>query len=193
MSYVGIDINAEMIDWCRRNLQRPGTDVLFDHHDVWSLTSAPENSFQETLPIHQYGFDFTLVNAHSVFTHLYERQTEFYLAECARMVASAGLIRTTWFFFNEDWFPVLSPQQRTLFVNDTDPTQAVYYGWRYFTDLLRRLQLKIVHVVWTRRPGFQSEIFLAPGGDFVDIAEGLEPPETIVGFGSGKPPAFEGA
>jgi SAM-dependent methyltransferase len=189
--YVGIDINAEMIDWCRRNLRRPGVEAFFYHHDVWSVTYAPRNSRRETLPLQQYGSDFTLVNAHSVFTHLYERQTEFYLAECRRMITSTGLMRTTWFFFNEDWFPILSPQQHTIFVNDTDPTQAVYYGWRYFTDLLRRLQLKIVHVIWTRKPGFQNDVYLAAGKDFVDLAARLEPPETILGFGPGKPPPHE--
>ena len=190
--YVGIDINKEMIRWCGKNLRPHGIEVRFDHHDVWSMTYAPKNSRNETQPIHGYGTDFTLINAHSVFTHLYERQTEFYLQECARMLDERGLLRTTWFFFNRDWFPVLAPHQHTLFVNDHDPIQAIYYDWSYFLDLLQQMGLKIVHVNWTLMPGFQTEIYLATGAEFTDLTPGLEPAETVLGFGASKPPHYDG-
>lgn len=190
--YVGIDVNREMIRWCREHLRRAGCDVRFDHHDVYNVTYAPENSRAETLAIRHYGSDFTLLNAHSVFTHLYERQTEFYLAECRAMLAERGLLRTTWFFFDRAWFPVLAPHQHTLFVNDHDPTQAVYYDWGYFLALVARLELKIVHVNWTAKPGYQNEIYLARGDGFEDLTPGLEPPGTVLGFGASAPPPWDG-
>ncbi|MEM6794707.1 MAG: class I SAM-dependent methyltransferase [Acidobacteriota bacterium] len=183
--YVGIDVHPGMIRWCQENLERPGVEVLFDHHDVWSPTYAPGNTRRDTLPIRQYGSDFTMVNAHSVFTHLYERQTEFYLEECLRMIGERGVLRTTWFFFNREWFPVLSEQQNTLFVNDHDPSQAVYYDWGYFLRLIRRLKLRVAHVNWTLLPGFQCELYLRHGeqGPIDD------PPGTVLGFGDSRPPA----
>jgi hypothetical protein len=94
----------EMIEWCKSNLTLPNIDVNFYHHDVWSLTYAPENSKNPMQPINQYGKDFTLINAHSVFTHLYETQTIFYLKQFLGMLSNHGIIRSTWFFFNRDWF-----------------------------------------------------------------------------------------
>lgn len=190
--YVGVDVNPDMIRWCQRNLRKAGTDVRFDHHDVWNVTYAPDNSRNETLPIRHYGTDFTLFNAHSLFTHLYERQTEFYLEQAAGMITERGLLRTTWFLFDRAWFPVLAPHQHSLFVNDYDPTQAVYYDWTYVRRLFERLGLKIVQVQWTAMPGYQSEIFLARGREFEDLAAGLEPPATVLGFGGSGPPAWDG-
>ncbi len=189
--YVGVDVHPGMIRWCQKHLKRRGVDVRFDHHDVWSPTYAPENSRRETLPLRQYGDDFTLVNAHSVFTHLYERQTEFYLEECRALIADRGILRTTWFFFNREWFPVLAPHQHSLFVNDFDPSQAVYYDWGYLLDLLRRLELVIVHVNWTSKPGYQNEVYLAKG-TAEDVSGGFTPPPTVLGFGGSEPPPYDG-
>jgi SAM-dependent methyltransferase len=98
--YVGVDTGRQMINWCKKNLSRPG--VEFFHHDVWSPNPlyAPNNSRNEYLPLRHHGEDFTLINAHSVFTHLLGRQARFYLKELGSMLAENGLFRTTWFFFN---------------------------------------------------------------------------------------------
>lgn len=187
--YVGIDIHPGLVAWCKKNLSRPGVEVHFDHHDVWSPTYAPKNSKRETLPLTPYGTDYTLVNAHSVFTHLYERQAEHYLDQCRRLIGERGLLRTTWFFFDRAWFPVLAPHQHSLFVNDFDPTQAVYFDWQYFLGLIRKLGLKIVHLNWTVVPGFQSEVFLMKGEQGDDPPE---PPGTILGFGASRAPVEPG-
>ncbi len=178
--YVGIDINKPMIEWCKENLSAKNAE--FYYHDVWSLTSAPENSRNRTLPIHQYGDDFSLINAHSVFTHIYCDQTEFYLAEFMKMMSESGIIRATWFIFNRSWFPVLAPNQHCLYVNEVDPTQAVYYDWGYLVDLLKTLGLKLVRVDWTELPGFQSVLYLAKGDLFEDILDEVSPPSSILGF-----------
>ena len=183
--YVGIDIHPGLVEWCQGNLRRPGVEIYFDHHDVWSPTYAPENTRRETLPLTPYGKDYTLVNAHSVFTHLYERQTEFYLDQCRQLIGERGLLRTTWFFFDRSWFPVLAPHQHSLFVNDHDPTQAVYFDWQYFLGLIRKLGLKIVHINWTIVPGFQNEVYLMKG-EQKDAPP--EPPGTILGFGPSQAP-----
>jgi SAM-dependent methyltransferase len=187
--YVGIDISRAMIEWCQKNLRRPG--VQFFHHDVWSPNPAyaPDNSPNEYLPLRHCGEDFTLINAHSVFTHLLERQTRFYLKELRSMLAENGLFRTTWFFFNKAWFPVLNPDQHCLYVNGSDPTQAVYYDWDFFKSLCQEIGLKIIDASWTRINGYQSVILLARGEAFEDKSETIKPPETILGFGSSAPPS----
>lgn len=185
--YVGIDIHRGMIRWCRQHLRRPGVDVAFHHHDVWNLTYAPKNARNTHLPIRHYGTDFTTINAHSVFTHLLEAPTRFYLREMRAMLAEDGLIRCSWFLFNRNWFPVLAPHQHCLYVNEQDPTHAVYYDWEFLKRLVRELDFKIVHADWTEVSGFQNILLFAWGEKFEDIAGDLEPPETVLGFGPSRP------
>lgn len=183
--YVGIDINKELINWCDKNLSNSKTRFYF--HDVWARTAAPNNSRNSKLPIRQHGDDFTVINAHSVFTHLYSHQTEFYLSEFGEMLSQKGIIRSTWFLFNRDWFPVLNEQQHCIYVNELDPTHAVYYDWGYLVRLFAELEYRIVGVNWTKKPGFQSVIYLAKDPAFEDLIGSIRPPDSILGFGKSTP------
>jgi hypothetical protein len=121
-----------MIEWCQGNLTPLNPAFQFMHHDVYSLSLAPENSPRRTLPIPAADSSFTLVIAYSVFTHLLQEQTRFYLRELRRVMRSDGILYSTWFFFYRQDFPVLAEYQNTLFVNEIDPTQAVYYDYNWF-------------------------------------------------------------
>lgn len=183
--YVGVDVNLALLSWCQDNLSRP--NVRFYHHDVWSRTYAPGNSPNRTLPIRHYGSDFSLINAHSVFTHLYEDQALFYLQEMRHMISEKGIIRSTWFFFNRDWFPPLAPSQNCLYLQIEDPTQAIYYDWSFFVSLVRRLDLRIVDRLWADVPGHQNVVILAKGNMFEDRADHLVPSDNVLGFGASAP------
>jgi SAM-dependent methyltransferase len=114
--YVGLDINRPMIEWCRKNLA--GNGFSFLHHDVWSVKYAPENSRNRYLPITHAGDEFTLIEANSVFTHLHDDQTRFYLQQMCGMLAPNGIIRATWFLFNKRSFPTMTDDLHTLLVSD---------------------------------------------------------------------------
>ncbi|MCP4901510.1 MAG: class I SAM-dependent methyltransferase [bacterium] len=187
--YVGIDVGIGMIKWCQRNLSPPKSNFSFHHHDVWSQTYAPGNTRgNSVLPLTEFGRDFTLINAHSVFTHLYEHQTLFYLDQCRDLLAERGIFRTTWFFFNRDWFPVLNPGQHCVYVNSDDPTQAVYYDWSFFAETIEGLGFKIVGVGWHPTPGYQHEVLLAKGPEFPNLMPQLELSPNVLGFGGSAPP-----
>jgi len=178
--YVGVDISRKMIEWCQQHLGRE--NVTFHYHDVWQPNYAPDNTRRLTLPIRQHGSDFTLINAHSVFTHLLECQTRFYLEEMRAMLAERALLRTTWFFFNRDWFPPLAPHQHCVFLDDQIPTQAVYYDWGFFVDLMHEMGFRILDAWWARTSGYQSLIWLGWGEGFEDNPA-VTPPDTVLGFG----------
>jgi len=91
---------------------------------------------------------FTLFIAHSVFTHLYSDQTEYYLKEAIRILKPTGVLYTTWFLFNRDFFPVLAPHQQCLYMNEIVPIQAVYYDWDWLLQLFKRLDIVILKVIW---------------------------------------------
>jgi len=158
--YVGIDIHKGMIEWCQNNLTPVSGAFTFKHHDVWNLGLGPDNTRQSTSPFPAEDNAFTLVIAHSVFTHVYKGQTEFYLSEIARILAPQGIARTTWFFFDRLTFPMLFDFQVNLFVNEIDPTNAVIYDWKWFLEAVRQVGLCVRKVVPPGIRGHQWEVYL---------------------------------
>src|SRR6266511_572805 len=68
--YVGIDLHRGMIEWCKSNLAPYAHGFEFFHHDVFNSLFNPDRSKPDSLPFPSTGASATLVNAHSVFTHL---------------------------------------------------------------------------------------------------------------------------
>ena len=178
--YVGVDVNRPMIEWCQQNLSSDG--FQFVHHDVWSPTYGVDNSENRYLPLTPLGSGFTLINANSVFTHLLEDQVEFYLREMVPMLAPTGIIHGSWFFFSKKWFPMMDDGQNTIFVNEHDATQAVYYDWYYFRSLLKSIGLRIAQIRWTKVLGFHNVVALAKSDLFPDLDEKIHPPSSVIGF-----------
>jgi SAM-dependent methyltransferase len=158
--YVGIDIHRGMVEWCQTNLSPLDPAFQFFHHDVWNLGLAPNNTHQFTAPFPVDSGGFSLVNAHSIFTHLYKEQTEFYLEETARILTGDGIARTTWFLFDRTTFPMLFDFQVSLFINEIDCSNAVIYDWQWLLEVLRRRKLRIIHTCPPTIRGHQWEIFL---------------------------------
>jgi SAM-dependent methyltransferase len=188
--YVGIDIHRGMIAWCQKNLTRYDPSFRFFHHDVWNLGLGPDNTRQLTAPFPVGRGEFTLFIAHSVFTHIYKEQTEFYLGEVARILADNGVARTTWFFFDKRTFPMMFDFQVCLYVNESDPTNAVIYDWRWFLKTIRRVGLRVKAVVPPVTRGEQWEVFLEKrlAADTDDFPTGAEVLNQMCGTGF-MPPA----
>ncbi len=179
-SYVAVDINRAMIKWCQDNLA--SSTYNFRHHDVWNPNYAPENSMNRTLPITPLGSGYTLIEANSVFTHLHDDQAQFYLQQMYSMLAPTGIIRATWFLFNKTAFPMMADIQNTIFVNEFDTTQAVYYDWRYFCRLTSTLGYRIVKIDWAQMLGFHNIIILAKSNQFSDVGDIVPPGTSVLGF-----------
>jgi SAM-dependent methyltransferase len=141
--YVGIDVHRGMINWCKRHLSPLDPNFQFFHHDVYAPGYAPGNCLQLAQPFPVQDGEFSLVVAHSIFTHLFRRQTEYYLREVARILKPQGVAFTTWFFFDRDSFPFLLHGPFCLFVEETDLTKAVIYDRRWFIDTVRDLGLGV--------------------------------------------------
>jgi SAM-dependent methyltransferase len=158
--YVGIDIHRGMVAWCQANLSTVDSNFLFLHHNVYNPGLGPDNARQLTAPFPVGSGEFTLVNAHSVFTHLYHHQTEFYLREIERILAAGGVARTTWFFFSRKGYPWLEKWQNSLFVNAEDPTNAVIYDLEWFVEAIRSAGLAVGRTIFPPIPGHQWQVFL---------------------------------
>jgi len=200
--YVGIDVHRGLIEWCRDNLSPVDSNVQFLHHDVYSPSYAPGNSLQLGLPFPVNDATFSLVIAHSVFTHLTKRQAEYYLSETARILTPEGMAFTSWFFFDRASFPFL-PDVYCLYTSEADFSQAVLFDREWFIATVRNLGLG---VLITRPPGIaghQWTVFLAKrtpdmvdqfplgqdeaqwvsGASMKSIAEVTLPPEILARIG----------
>jgi SAM-dependent methyltransferase len=179
-SYVGLDISGPMIQWCKENLKRRGFE--FYHHDVWNPKYAPENSRNRYLPIAPLGKKFTLIEANSVFTHLHDDQTRFYLEQMTEMLAPRGIIRATWFLINKNCFPMMGDDLNTIFVSEADTTHAVYYDWHYLVSMSRSLGYRIAKIEWSPTLGFHNVIYLARSTEFDDLGDTMPPAARVLGF-----------
>ncbi len=158
--YVGIDVHGKMIEWCQANLTPRDPNFQFFHHDVYAPDYAPGNSLQLAQPFPVPDHEFSLVIALSVFTHLFRKQTEYYLREVARILKPDGVALTTWFFFDRDSFPFLLEGPFCLFSSETIPTQAVIYDRRWFIETVRDLGLGVRSTTPPLIPGHQWVVCL---------------------------------
>jgi SAM-dependent methyltransferase len=138
--YVGIDRHAGMIGWCREHLAPHAPGFEFAHHDVHHMLLNPGGT-PGHLPLPAGDGETTLFIAWSVFTHLLEEDAVFYLEEVARVLGPNGVAATTWFLFDKRDFPFMMPFQNALFVNATDPTNAVVFDRAWLMAQLDRVGL----------------------------------------------------
>jgi SAM-dependent methyltransferase len=160
--YVGLDVHREMIRWCRANLSPVDPAFQFVHHDVYSPSYAPDNRVQLAAPFPVEDKAFSLVLAHSVFTHLSRRQTDYYLHEVARILAPGGMAVTSWFFFDRDSFPFLREGPHCLVTDEDETGQAAIYDRRWFIQTVRDVGLGVWRTVPPSIAGHQWTVVLTP-------------------------------
>ena len=107
-----------------------------------TLGLNPEGEHR-TLPLPAGDGAFTLFNAISVFTHSTQDQTEHYLREAARVLRPDGWLNASWFLFDKALFPMMQPFQNALFINETDPSNAVIFDRAWVRETARGLGLVI--------------------------------------------------
>ena len=147
------------------------------------LNPDPQRPWVAPLPVED-GI-CTLIEATSVFTHLVERQAEFYLDEVARVLAGDGRLVSTWFLFDKDGFPYMQDTQNALYINDRDPTNAVAYDRKWLQAALASRSLMIAQARPPAIRGFHWHL------DIVHAGSGIEPaqiPEDDAPLGRRPPP-----
>jgi SAM-dependent methyltransferase len=181
--YLGVDLHAGMIEWCRSELAPHAPGFRFEHHDIHNAGLNPEGRHR-TLPLPAGDGEFTLFNAISVFTHSTQDQAEHYLREAARVMRPDGWLHASWFLFDKRLFPMMQPFQNALFINETDPTNAVIFDREWLRDTARALDLV---VTWARPPrlrGFQWNLVMRRAG----VAAEVDLPEDTAPIGRRPPP-----
>jgi SAM-dependent methyltransferase len=173
--YVGIDLHAGMIDWCNQNLRPAAPNFSFYHHDVFNVLTNPGREKPLMSPFPAQDSQFTLVNALSVFTHLTQDQAEYYLRECARILAPDGILHASWFLFDKPDYPMMSGGFNALYVSYVDPSAAVVFDRAWLRDTARAMGLRIFQVI---PPGIRGYQWLVLMTKRTDLSEVELPPDT---------------
>ena len=87
--YVGVDVDSEMIVWCRSNF--PADTFSFHHADIHNKVYNPSGALtpgEYALPVENSSQDFVFSN--SLYTHLLEDGLRHYLTEAYRVLRPGG-------------------------------------------------------------------------------------------------------
>lgn len=158
--YVGVDLHRGMINWCQDNLAPAAPGFEFSHFDIYFPRFNPGGR-DWTLPFPVEDHAFSLVNAHSVFTHVVESQAEYFLRECTRILRPDGILRTTWFLFDKTYFPFMQESTNALYVSYLDPGSAVLFDRAWLRGQAAALGLTIYEVQPPYVRGHQWDLLLA--------------------------------
>lgn len=144
--YVGVDLHKGMVEWAQANLAASTHGFEFHHHDVYNVRFNPQGKEPpvESLPVGDS--EFTMVHALSVFTHLTQMQTEFYLPEVARILRDDGVFVSSWLLFDKASFPFLPEICGALYASDVDPSAAVVYDREWVQAFATRCGMVIAHI-----------------------------------------------
>jgi len=180
-SYLGVDLHAGMVRWCAANLI--ASHFRFEHHDVFNAGFNPGARPQHAnLPAGDECFD--LVIAHSVFTYIVEDSALHYLSECSRILRPGGVLVSTWFLFDKRQFAMMQSFQNALYINVSDPTNAVIFDRAWLTAACHNVGLGALEVVPPTVQGFHWMITLRK----VDEPVLLDLPVDSAPSGSMPPP-----
>ncbi len=160
--YVGIDVHAPSIVWCRRAFQADPR-FRFEVADVRSPYGAGRVSISEyRFPVADASAD--LILAKSLFTHLSLAEAERYLAEIARTLSADGFALVTAFLFGGDSapaFPHGAGPVRWRVRNR--PAAAMAFARSRFEEMIREAGLRIEKTAF----GFYPGTAMTPSGQDV--------------------------
>lgn len=178
--YLGVDLFLPSIEWCQQNLTRVNANFEFKHVNVFNVMLNPAGVEQECLPSSE---KFSLLNAHSVFTHIVERNIQFYFEECVRLLEPSAIMRATWFLFDKQYFPMMQEFQNCLYINSDDCTNATIYDVEFVRALYKKSGQRIVDV---KRPGIRGHQWIIYSSN--EEGPDVEFPIDDAAFGIARPP-----
>lgn len=160
--YIGIDIDQEMLDWCRRNFDSERFEFLHSTDASKSYNQAGDGAAGYKIPIPDQTVDF--VFSRSLFTHLLEPELKNYLSESFRMLKPGGHMVMS--FFCLDYPPPTFGGRHTFqhkignaAVQSLEvPEAAVAYTEAFMVDLTRQTGFSATEVVGKAQDLWQSDL-----------------------------------
>jgi SAM-dependent methyltransferase len=174
--YLGIDLHAGMVRWCKEHLTPLAPQFAFLHHDVFDDSFNPGEGKPRIAPLPVGDKEFTLFNAISVFTHLTEDQAAHYLSEAARILSDDGVAHMSFFLLDKREFAFMQPHTNALYVSWEHPSAAVVFDRGWVIESARTAGLTVVAAHAPLIRGYQWVIEMKPSRSGLN---GIElPPDT---------------
>lgn len=177
-SYVGQDVDAEMIAWCAKHLANDR--FRFEHVNQFSRVYNPRGI---ALPDYRFPAGdgrISCVFAVSVFSHLLYRDARHYVRESSRVLAPGGRLHMTWFLMDyirprlgERW-TFSHRDDRCYLENRRYPEAAVAYDLDVVKSLLAEHGLELLEIFHEER---HQQTLVAR-----KLAPGALPPEEVPGI-----------
>ena len=150
-NYVGIDIDAEAIEWCRKNYD--AERFRFEHSSDASVSYNQATAARTPYRIPAADAAFDLVFSNSLLTHLLEGELENYLRESHRLLKAGGAMMHS--HFNIEHPPATYGTRHTfqhrlgnaLIESEAQPEAAVAYHTDFLFDLCRRIGFSACEIV----------------------------------------------
>jgi SAM-dependent methyltransferase len=150
-TYVGIDIDSEAIEWCRKNYD--AERFRFHHSSDASVSYNQIRSARSAYRISEADDTFNLVFSNSLLTHLLEAEVENYLRETYRLLKVGGTMMHS--HFNIEHPPATFGTRHTFkyrlgnacIESETQPEAAVAYHTEFLFDLCRRIGFSTCDIV----------------------------------------------
>jgi SAM-dependent methyltransferase len=137
--YVGFDILAKQVGWCRDVLSNAEPRLQFRHINARNARYNPNGTVDPAavrFPAPIGSVD--VAAAFSVFTHLHRPTIEHYLRELRRVLRPGGVAVTTWLLWDEDRLHLVTNDRcpyplrfvldaDTRISDETDPLRAIAF------------------------------------------------------------------
>jgi SAM-dependent methyltransferase len=181
LSYEGFDVDAEAIDWCRREVTSRHPGFAFTHLDLRNDAYNPGGALDAETFTFPYGDGaFDLVFGFSLFTHLLRPTLERYLGEVRRVLSERGRLHATFFLLNPErtrQFASSDQKVASALMRGVGPVRTVHevaewmvaYDEAWLRSLLVDLGFRLRLVQWGRWPDWA-----------VGLEEPMGPQDTVV-------------
>lgn len=141
-SYIGIDIDEELLEWCRKNFDAPRFEFVHSTHNSKSYVNQRQKEGRVSIPGAQ---DVDLVFSTSLFSHLLEEELLNYVEESFRVLRPGGTMMMSVFCLD---YPPPTYGNRHTFSHRignahveslAQPEAAVAYTEDYLLSLARKV------------------------------------------------------
>jgi SAM-dependent methyltransferase len=160
--YIGVDIDAEMLDWCRKHFDAPRFEFLQSTHANKSYNKPGESAQTYAIPVEAATVDFVL--SRSLFTHLLEPELRNYLEESLRIMKPGAQLAMS--FFCLDYPPETYGGRHTFSHKIGNaaveslavPEAAVAYTETFMVNLAREVGFSKADVVGRNPANWQQDL-----------------------------------